>query len=190
MTTLSNAAIAQLARNAGLPEQHVPMAVAVAKLESGGDPDAVGDKDRPSPGCSSVGLWQINSCPKWPRGGAASLHDPATNAARMVEISKGGTDWSPWSTRGRAIVLARTINVGEAGAGSSSSPTPARGAVPTSSPAEPFSLTSGSTWLRVAGFTAGVALVVAGVAVFIGDQSSGVVTSVAGAAGKLKGVAS
>lgn len=189
MTVLSPAAVADLARAAGLPEQHVPMAVAVAKLESGYDTDAVGDKNRPSAGCSSVGLWQINSCPKWPRGGAESLHDPATNAKQMVTISKGGTDWSPWSTRGPAIVLARTIDVGDrkAGAGSSSSPAPTAPA-PTQAAGQPFDLTSGSTWLRVAGFMAGVSLAVAGVALFIGDQSN--VADIAGMAGKLKGVAS
>lgn len=189
MTVLSNAAVAALAREAGLPENQIAMAVAVAKLESGLNPDAVGDKNRPSPGCSSVGLWQINSCPKWPRGGAEALHDPKFNAAKMVEIWSDGKDWHQWSTRGQAIILARTIDVT---AGSPGGLQPAPGGPYTESPTagaegKPFDLTSADTWLRVATFIAGIGLIIAGIAILVGDTATDVVTNIGGSVKGLAG---
>ena len=93
-------------------------AIAIAKLESGFNPDA----HNSTPPDDSYGLWQINMLGKLgperrERFGLASngaLLDPATNARVMAALSKNGTDWSPWSTwtrvekSGLALVYAPT----------------------------------------------------------------------------------
>ena len=66
------------------------MAAEIARAESGGqqyatDADGNGTVDR--------GYWQVNSI-----HGALSTFDPAGNARAAVELSGGGTDWSPWVT--------------------------------------------------------------------------------------------
>lgn len=110
MAQLSAAEVAGYARAGGLTD---PMAIATAVAiagwagsphpgESGGDPNAMGDT-RLETGVwgPSLGLWQIRSLrndagtgrPRDPR----QLTDPMFNARSMVTISKGGTDWTPWS---------------------------------------------------------------------------------------------
>lgn len=97
------AEVGSLAYDAGL---HAPApltrAIAVAVAESGLNSDAKGDvglqTDKWGP---SVGLWQIRSL-KAEKGRGTTrdetkLRDPAGNAKAMVEISKNGTDWGPWS---------------------------------------------------------------------------------------------
>lgn len=71
------------------------IAVAIALAESGGVPNALGDIRDGVP--ISIGLWQINyrAHPSWTR---EQLVDPEQNAAAAFQISKGGTDWRPWST--------------------------------------------------------------------------------------------
>ncbi len=95
-------AVHRLALGAGLPHEASVIAVAIAWPESGLDPDAVGDEDLQDdvwgPSC---GLWQIRSLRADRGTGRARdidrLLDPAFNAGAMVAISKGGTDWSPWT---------------------------------------------------------------------------------------------
>ncbi|CAN5775136.1 hypothetical protein BH24ACT3_BH24ACT3_05970 [soil metagenome] len=110
--TLMTGAIA-LALAAGLasctPEQRVSMAInaefpevaqqatAVAKCESGLDPEAV------SPGGGNVGLFQINSVH---RGKVADmgyswddLKDPFVNARVARSIYDEANGWGPWSCR-------------------------------------------------------------------------------------------
>lgn len=100
---LTTEQIRSVAAGAGFTGQALDIAVAVALAESSGRPDAIGDRNRPRSGCSSVGLWQINSCPgrddRDPfRGNPAALKDPARNAAAAWSISSRGTNWSPWTT--------------------------------------------------------------------------------------------
>lgn len=89
---LSIEQIARAATGAGLVDtDRLVTAVAIALAESGGNPraHATGGED-------SRGLWQINvrAHPHWAN---RDLYDPATNAAAMMEISGGGTNWRPWS---------------------------------------------------------------------------------------------
>src|ERR1035437_10074658 len=47
-------------------------------------------------GSIDQGLWQINS-QAWPQY-AAGIFDPLANAQAAFAISKGGVDFTPWST--------------------------------------------------------------------------------------------
>ena len=89
----------------GFPD--LDTAQAVAQAESGCYSDAVGDLDITSPKWGpSIGLFQIRSLrsPQTFYGGpdqwryAWPLRDPIFNAKAAFAISKGGTDWTPWST--------------------------------------------------------------------------------------------
>lgn len=78
-------------------------AIAIAKLESDFNPDAVGDTGLVNATWGpSVGLWQIRSLRAESGKGTSRdetrLKDPAFNAQAMASISKNGTDWSPWTT--------------------------------------------------------------------------------------------
>lgn len=78
-------------------------AIAIAKLESNWNTEAVGDTalqtDVWGP---SIGLWQIRSLKAESGKGtvrdATRLKDPTFNAASMASISKNGTDFGPWTT--------------------------------------------------------------------------------------------
>lgn len=86
------------------------IAVAVALAESGGDPSAVNEN---SNGSTDRGLWQINSVHLGSNGqlrnySPDTLFDPTVNAVAADTLSKGGTDWSPWSaSSGRAAAIYR-----------------------------------------------------------------------------------
>lgn len=98
-TKLGPAELADLARSAGVEgDGAIAMAVAIALAESGGEVKAVNTANRN--GTVDRGLWQINSVHINPQTGytAESLLTIAGNAKAMAEISKNGTDWSPWST--------------------------------------------------------------------------------------------
>ena len=83
--------IIAIARSAGFPNPE--LAAAVAMAESGGNANAVGDLYLGG----SYGLWQINS-KAHPQFSVAMLFDPTYNARAAFEVSKGGTDWTPWTT--------------------------------------------------------------------------------------------
>ena len=87
---LSKSAVLELAKKAGFP--HPKVAAAIAYAESGGIPNALS----PSPE-RSVGLWQINTRAH-PTYLFEDMKIPAKNAHAAFSISKGGTDWSPWTT--------------------------------------------------------------------------------------------
>lgn len=81
-------------------------AVAIAGAESAFKPNAVGDVNLiDNKWGPSVGLWQIRSL-KNPGAytgpdklrNESSLTDPYFNARAAYAISKGGTDFKPWST--------------------------------------------------------------------------------------------
>lgn len=80
-------AVLKLATSVGFPDPK--MATAIACAESRCNPRAIGD------GGTSFGLWQIHrSAHPW----ATDLFNPESNARAALRISKGGTDWSHWST--------------------------------------------------------------------------------------------
>ena len=89
---LSRGELVKLARETGFPD--ADFAAGIAMRESGGEPMALNDNP---PREVSVGLWQINTLVhhKFTR---EELTDPKLNAQYAFEISKHGTDWSPWST--------------------------------------------------------------------------------------------
>ena len=74
----------ELAASVGFPDPD--LAAAIAKAESGGNPNAIGDLTLGR----SVGLWQINLAAH-PNYDEASLLDPTTNAQAAFSISAGET---------------------------------------------------------------------------------------------------
>lgn len=103
------AQLRELAAAVGFADARV--AAAVAWAESGGDACAQGDPrgpflcDRPNGTSSSFGLWQVH-VPAHPQYDPTSLLDPLYNARAALAISKGGTDWSAWSTFNDGTYLA------------------------------------------------------------------------------------
>lgn len=97
-----------LAASVGFPAGALDVAAAIAMAESSGVPSAVGDQG------TSFGLWQVHT-PAHPEYTAAELFDPTENARAALAISRGGTDWTPWSTynSGKYLrYLARRTNWG------------------------------------------------------------------------------
>lgn len=85
---LSRVQLLELMTRTGFPDPN--MATAIALAESGGVPNAIGD------GGISIGIFQINTR-AWPMHSKANLADPEYNAKAAYAISKGGTNWKPWS---------------------------------------------------------------------------------------------
>ena len=79
-----------IAVRAGFP--NAKLATAVALAESGGNPGA----ELHTPREWSIGLWQIN-INAHQRYSKPQLLNPDANARAAVQISKSGTDWTPWS---------------------------------------------------------------------------------------------
>lgn len=89
---LSDDQIRQLWLGAGGDPAQSRMAVAIARAESGGRPDAIGHNTN---GTVDRGVWQVNSI-----HGPQSTLDPVANARAAVAISSNGTNWGPWTTYG------------------------------------------------------------------------------------------
>lgn len=95
--------VAGWAYDAGLRNPvKLAQATAIATAESGRDPGKVGDLSlQTAKWGPSIGLWQIRSLKaeqgKGTTRDADRLKDPMANARAMVEISKSGADWGPWS---------------------------------------------------------------------------------------------
>lgn len=110
MAKLSDAQIATVAFNAGIPREQVAKAVAIAIAESGGDANA----HNPIPPDDSYGLWQINMLgdmgpqrrQQFGISTNAALYDPSVNAKAMAAISSKGSNWTPWTTFTRGTYLA------------------------------------------------------------------------------------
>lgn len=104
MATLSIAQVYALARGAGLDHEKAITATAVSRAENDtSDPARLGDlKLTTAKWGPSVGLWQIRSLnAEKGTGGtrdASRLTDASFNARSMYAESKGGRDWSPWTT--------------------------------------------------------------------------------------------
>lgn len=89
---LTKKQLVDLARSVGFPDPN--MAAAIALAESGGVPNAKGDFRNGE--FWSWGLWQIN-IKAHPIYGPEGMVDPERNAQAAFAISKGGTNWRPWS---------------------------------------------------------------------------------------------
>jgi len=87
---LTKDAVLALATRAGFADPK--LAAAIAMAESGGVPGARVRSSRED----SVGLWQINLLAH-PSYDAEQMKDPEQNALAALDISRGGTDWRPWS---------------------------------------------------------------------------------------------
>lgn len=87
---LTRQAVLALAKHAGFPDPKLAAAIALA--ESGGITGAILRSSREY----SVGLWQINT--KVHPYSVDDMKDPIKNAAAAFRVSKGGRDWTPWST--------------------------------------------------------------------------------------------
>ena len=93
---LSAAQIATAMRKAGWPESAIPIGVAIAYAESGGDPKAVNHANRN--GSSDYGLFQINTVHKALLK-SGNWADPVDNAKMALKVYKdAGNRWTPWST--------------------------------------------------------------------------------------------
>ncbi len=98
---LSAAQVAALARDAGLPcGESLAAALAIAAAESRSTTNALG-RNGPTAGCAhgslDVGLWQLNDCYHAEIDRRCAV-DAACNARAMSAISRGGTDFAPWTT--------------------------------------------------------------------------------------------
>ena len=92
---LTRAEIANAMRKAGWPETAIPVGVAVALAESGGNPSAVNHSNRN--GSKDYGLFQINSVHKELLA-KHNWSDPVDNARMALSVYKGaGNKWTPWS---------------------------------------------------------------------------------------------
>jgi hypothetical protein len=81
----------QAATAAGFRGQALEEAVAVARAESQFNPAAA------NPSSSARGMWQIMLSQHQDDPDIRSWADPYASARMAWRISKGGTDWSPWS---------------------------------------------------------------------------------------------
>jgi hypothetical protein len=146
MARLSDAQLAVLVR-AHFPAAAQVTAYAIARAESGGNPDAIGDAGQ------SFGLWQIYR-PVHPQYGASWLLVPDNNAIAAAAISGGGTNWNPWCTweasacGGHGNGRYRTYLAEATAALAISPPPPSPG--PDPAPA-PIAAPSGGAWLALAG---------------------------------------
>lgn len=94
-TKLSRAQIADAMRKAGWPESAIPMGVAVALAESGGNPRAINRSNRN--GSSDHGLFQINTVHKKLLT-TGDPYNPVDNARMALKVYRdAGSKWTPWS---------------------------------------------------------------------------------------------
>lgn len=166
------------------------MAVAIAEAESGGNPNVHNTKGLDD----SYGLWQINLHPGAHTTGElgisspSALFDPVTNAKAMVKISHSGANWGPWTTyplRAAAYLPPATAAVAvflanpsvggnyiDAGASAVSDATGvgalAQGVTEAvQTPLKVLNwLTEPGTWIRIALFGLGGAMVIGGLVIF------------------------
>jgi hypothetical protein len=88
--TLTREAVLAICKAVSFPDPKLAASIALA--ESGGSTGAVNRSSREY----SIGLFQINVA-KHTTLSAADMKDPIKNARAAFKISKGGTDWRPWS---------------------------------------------------------------------------------------------
>jgi hypothetical protein len=101
---LSDGQLIELLKAVGFKGNALRSACAVAKAESNGRPLAFNGNLKT--GDSSYGVFQINMIgelgpdrrEKFDLGSNAELFNPVTNAQITLHMTKGGTDWSSWSS--------------------------------------------------------------------------------------------
>lgn len=103
MKVLTPEQTAQYAKQAGFKGEALVVAVAIAGAESDFDTEKRGDVGLETPKWgASIGLWQIRSLRTDMGTGRerdeSRLMDPPFNARSAYSISRGGTNWKPWST--------------------------------------------------------------------------------------------
>jgi hypothetical protein len=201
MSSASMIQVAGWAYDAGLRNPvKLAQATAIATAESGRDPSKLGDVALETATWGpSVGLWQVRSL-KAEKGKGTSrdqdkLTDPTFNAKAMVEISKSGADWSPWSVthpadltgfaRYQAAMLAAPAAVtamlaqkgsgalvddAQSAAGSVLDPVTQLAGVLSDAAQTPVKifnwLTDPKSWLRIGYLVGGGALILLGVGIF------------------------
>lgn len=210
--------VAKAAKAAGFPDDQLVTAVAIAFAESTFNAGAI--KNEPD-GSKSYGLWQINSVHGYPEIASGAWRQPGVNAqlAKRVYDKQGWEAWStfrPSDAVGYARYLAaRPAAVGFVAAGVGAEAA-AKGAIDTPGAVasgitadaaqalniaaeiakEPLAvlrwLTLPQTWVRIAYVVGGLALVIAGVNLFvtsaIASRAAPVVENFVG--GKAKAVTS
>lgn len=97
--------VAQLAHEAGVPDDQLAISVAISAGESSHEPRAFNDD--PATGDLSYGLWQVNMIDNADHLGPKRLaqyglssnediYDPQVSVRIMMKMSSGGTEWSNW----------------------------------------------------------------------------------------------
>jgi hypothetical protein len=102
--SLSDKQLAELLKVVGFKGKAFRSACAIAKAESNGRPLAFNGNRKT--GDSSYGMFQINMIgelgpdrrDKFDLTSNAELFNPVTNAQVALHMTKGGTDWSSWSS--------------------------------------------------------------------------------------------
>jgi len=131
MPALTDREIAQLAYEAGFRGDALRWAVAIAKAESGGNPEAYNPEISAGtvPGSGSRGLWQIYGTAH-PRYNSPLAFQPEVNARAAFEVyTQAGNRFTPWSTfnNGMAASYYNSVNVGSPSGGSNPSGSNNRG---------------------------------------------------------------
>lgn len=109
-TSLTDSQLVELLKAVGFKGQGLKMAWAVAKAESNGRPFAFNGNTKT--GDSSFGIFQINMLgtlgpdrrDKFDLDLNAELFSPVKNAEIVYHMTKGGTDWSSWSSYKKGAV--------------------------------------------------------------------------------------
>jgi hypothetical protein len=109
-TSLTDSQLVELLKAVGFKGQALKTAWAVAKAESNGRPFAFNGNTKT--GDSSFGIFQINMIgdlgevrtDKYDLNLYAELFSPVTNAQIVYRMTKGGTDWSSWSSYNKGAI--------------------------------------------------------------------------------------
>lgn len=180
---VSDAQIAGLAAAQGLEGRALVVAVAVALAESDGNASINGPNVTTNWGngafrTHAVGLWQILLGPGRPN--EVALRNPTTNAIWMKKLSSGGKNWQPWEAYTNGRYLRYWTRAQKAANNPSAEPPTGSGTVDQAGVLNPLDwvdsasdffgvLTDPVTWLRVAMFLSGGALMVMGLYMLSGQ---------------------
>ena len=134
------ASLIDILKQAGFSGSSLNTAYAIAMAESGGNAHAY--NGNASTGDKSYGLFQINMLggmgperlKQYGLGSNDDLYDAVRNAQVAFKMSKGGTDWSPWSTYKRGDYRKY---LGQSGADVSGSTAAKKAAAGQAAPLEP-----------------------------------------------------
>ena len=109
-TSLTDSQLVELLKAVGFKGKALKTAWAVAKAESNGRPFAFNGNTKT--GDSSFGIFQINMLgtlgpdrrDRYDLDLNAELFSPVTNAQIVYRMTKGGTDWSSWSSYNKGAI--------------------------------------------------------------------------------------